>query len=114
MSQQRKAMYNALLYKKHPDLYRSRIQKTPPFNYYAIVLALLAAVIAGLAGSPHYAAVSLSLWLLLTALFSLRRLWRTSHSPTHVLEMLLTSMVIPPTALYWRLRGAIKFHVLFL
>ena len=37
LSQQRKSQYNALLYKKHPELYRQRVQPGPPRDYYAIV-----------------------------------------------------------------------------
>ena len=35
--EQRKSMYNALLYKKHPRLYRQRVQARPPLRYYAIL-----------------------------------------------------------------------------
>jgi hypothetical protein len=31
-----------------------------------------------------------------------------------VTEMVVTSMLIPPLAVYWRLRGAVRFRVLFL
>ena len=37
LSQQRKSQYNALLYKKHPVLYRQRVQPGPPPGYYPIV-----------------------------------------------------------------------------
>ena len=37
MRQQRKSMFNALLYKKYPALYRQKIQAMPPWHYYAIV-----------------------------------------------------------------------------
>jgi hypothetical protein len=42
-----------------------------------------------------------------------RRLARGSRAPSHVLEMAFTSLLIPPLAVYWRLRGAIKYRVLF-
>src|SRR6266702_7252903 len=44
LKQQRKSMFNALLYKKHPALYRQRIQAAPPWHYYAIVGALLVVI----------------------------------------------------------------------
>jgi hypothetical protein len=31
-----------------------------------------------------------------------------------VAEMIVTSAVIPPLAVYWRIRGAIRYRVLFL
>ena len=112
--QQRKSLYNALLYKKHPMLYRQRIQPAPPWHYYGIVGALLAALAGLLAGWWACVLAGVGAWLLLTARFCLRRLRDTSHAPRHVAEMAVTSAVIPPLALFWRLRGALKFRVLFL
>ena len=43
LGQQRKSMFNALLYQKHPQLYRCRIQPGPPWHYYRIAGALLGA-----------------------------------------------------------------------
>src|SRR5207244_12953942 len=45
LRQQRKSMFNALLYKKHPRLYREKIQAAPPWHYYGIVGALLALLV---------------------------------------------------------------------
>jgi len=42
------------------------------------------------------------------------RLRYTSHAPEHILEMLVTSALIPPLAVFWRLAGAIKYRVWFL
>src|SRR5439155_6080300 len=41
LSQQRKSMFNALLYKKHPTLYRENTHPAPPSHYYALMGALL-------------------------------------------------------------------------
>jgi len=112
--QQRKSMFNALLYKKHPELYRRRIQPAPPWQYYTIVLVALAAVGFGLGGRSRSAAVAAGLWTGLTGRFCTVRLKGTSHHPFHVVEMILTSILIPPLAVFWRLRGAIKFRVFFL
>jgi hypothetical protein len=54
------------------------------------------------------------MWLTLTARFCARRLTHASRALPHVLEMMLTSAVIPPLAVYWRLRGAVKFRTLFI
>jgi hypothetical protein len=53
-------------------------------------------------------------WGLLTAGFCIRRLAGCRRSPGHVAEMALTSAIIPPVALFWRLRGAVRHRVLFL
>ncbi len=114
LGQQRKSMYNALLYKRHPARYRERIQATPPWRYYLTVAALLVALGAGLSGRKRMASASGGLWLALTAAFCARRLRGTRHTPAHVAEMAVTSALIPPLSVYWRLRGALRFRVWFL
>lgn len=111
--QQRKSMFNALLYRKHPVLYRKRVQASPPWLYYATVGALLGAVVATVLSLGRLAIVMLGAWALLTASFCARRLRGTSRAPGHVAEMIVTSMLIPPLAIFWRLRGAVRFRVLF-
>src|SRR5690606_228568 len=36
LKEQKKSMFNALLYKKYPSLYREKIMKRPLWNYYAM------------------------------------------------------------------------------
>jgi cellulose synthase/poly-beta-1,6-N-acetylglucosamine synthase-like glycosyltransferase len=114
LRQQRKSAFNALLFKKHPELYRRKIQAAPPWHYYRIVLALLVALVAALAGRGRLARRAAGAWLMMTTLFSLQRLRGTAHTSRHVVEMVLTSILIPPLSIYWRLRGALKFRVWFL
>jgi GT2 family glycosyltransferase len=111
--QQRKVMFDALLYKKHPRLYRSRIRAHPRWDYYLIVSALVTTVGALLAGAGWLAVLAGSLWLAATAAFTCKRLRHTTKAPAHVAEMLVTSSVIPPLAAFWRLYGAVKFRTLF-
>jgi len=111
--QQRKSMFNALLYKKHPSLYRARVQASPPWNYYAMVASLLGAPLAAAFSLGWLALALLGAWALLTASFCARRLRGTSRARGHVTEMIVTSMLIPPLAVYWRLRGAVRFRVMF-
>jgi glycosyltransferase involved in cell wall biosynthesis len=114
LSQQRKSRFNALLYKKHPALYRQRIQPRPPWHYYAAGGAFVTALAGAAAGLPGLVFVGSGLWLALTARFCARRLRGTSHAPAHVAEMALTSALIPLLSVYWRLRGALHFRVFFL
>jgi glycosyltransferase involved in cell wall biosynthesis len=114
LSQQRKSQYNALLYKKHPVLYRERIQAWPPRRYYAAV-GLLAGMLAGIAARrPVLAAASGALWAGLTGQFVAHRLCGASRKPAHLLEMAVTSAAIPPLAVSWRLYGAVRFRTPFL
>lgn len=113
LSQQRKALFEALLYKKHRGLYQ-RLIRRPLRHYYASVAALAAAALFLFAGAMPAALAALALWLSLALRFALRRLRHTSHRPGHVVEMLVTSLALPPLSLFWRLRGALRFRVLFI
>ena len=114
LAQQRNAFFDALLYKKHPRLYRERIRRVPPWDYYAIVAATLAGPVLFALGRPVPGAAALALAGALVLAFAARRLRRTSRAPAHVAEMLVTSALIPFLAVYWRLRGAWRFRTLFL
>ena len=114
LSQQRKSMFNALLYKKYPTLYRQKVQATPPWHYY-FILGTLLVMVGGTTGKfPRLTYIATCLWLFLTGRFCLHRLHCTSGTRSHRAEMLYTSILIPPIAIYWRLRGALTFRVFFL
>jgi GT2 family glycosyltransferase len=112
--QHRKIAFDALLFKKHPRLYRERIRRLPPLHYYAMVGACVAAVAALAIGSTALAGVALLAWLGLTLAFTLRRLRGTSKARGHVAEMIASSVAIPFVAVFWRLAGALRYRVLFL
>jgi GT2 family glycosyltransferase len=103
--QQRKVMFDALLFKKHRQLYRSRIRPRPRWDYYAIVGSLVVA-----AAFPP----ALIVWAFLTGRFFFQRMKGASRRPAHVLEMLVTSALIPPIAVFWRLAGMLRYRVAFL
>jgi glycosyltransferase involved in cell wall biosynthesis len=105
LKQQRKVMFDALLFKKHRALYRSRIRAGARWDYYAIVASLLLAAIGFMP--------AIAVWALLTARFFLHRMRGASARPGHVLEMLVTSVLIPPLAVFWRLAGALRYRVAF-
>jgi GT2 family glycosyltransferase len=114
ISQQQKTIYNALLYRKHSERYRERIQPSPPWRYYRIVGALATMLLAGLLGRRTVALAAAGIWAAMTGRFCAERLAETTRTPAHVGEMVVTSAVIPPLAVYWRIRGAIRYRVLFL
>lgn len=114
VKQQKKVQFDALLYKKHPQLYRQKIRAHARWDYYLIVASLLAAAGGLVAGRPALAAGAGLSWLLLSARFCAMRLAATAKTPSHVLEMIVTSALIPPLAVFWRLVGAIRFRVSFL
>jgi glycosyltransferase involved in cell wall biosynthesis len=109
----RAAAFDALLYKKHPQLYRERIAAAPPWDHYLAVTALLVTLGALLAGSGAVALLAGVLWLGLTARLCRQRLRGTAHTFSHVADVVLTSALIPPLAVFWRLAGAIRYRVRF-
>ena len=113
LREQRKAMFEALLFRKHPDHFRRRIHPQWPPIYYLIVLAAATCLIAAALGYFVVAVISAAIWLLTTLWFALRRLRSTSRSPRHIAEMLLTSAAIPFLSVFWRLYGGVRFRVLF-
>lgn len=101
---QKKSLFNALLFKKHPQLFRQRIQKYPPITYYLTLVFLLITFVNSR---------SILAWLTFTCLFTLKRLKNTSNSLGHIAEMIITSIFIPPLSIFWRIYGAIKYKVFF-
>lgn len=114
LNQQRKAMFNALLYKKHPTLYREKLQPVTPWHYYCIVGAIAVALWGGLSKHHFFALAAIGVWIVLTGRFCWQRLHQTSHAPKHIAEMVFTSVVIPPVSIFWRIFGVLKFRVFFL
>jgi len=114
LQQVKKVQFDALLFKKHPKLYRKRIRAKPRWDFYLTVGALFTALIALLAGATGTAAIAGLIWAFMTGRFCFQRLKRTSKAPKHIAEMVVTSALIPPLAVYWRAVGAFKFRVGFL
>lgn len=114
LRQQRNVYFDALLYRKHPAIYRSRIRRVPPWDYYAIVAMTPAAIVLAAAGQGAIAAGLLAASVALILRLTARRLRATSLALPHVWEMLCTSAAIPFLSVYWRLRGAWHFRTPFL
>jgi glycosyltransferase involved in cell wall biosynthesis len=109
----RAGIFDALLYKKHPQLYRERIAAAPPWDYYLAVGALLAALGFLAAGSSAGALLAGLGWVALTARLCRQRLRGIAHSAAQVADIVVTSALIPPLAVFWRLAGAIRYRVRF-
>lgn len=109
----RAAVFDALLYKKHPQLYRERVAAAPRWDYYLASITLLAWLGSLLAGNGVLALVAGLLWLALTARLCLQRLRGAAHSASQVADVVVTSALIPPLAVFWRLAGAIRYRVRF-
>ena len=114
LRQQRNTFFDALLYKKHPRLYRARIRRVPPWDYYAIVVLTLALPWLLAMGAQAQAAACAVVAAGLVLRLAMQRLRGTARTAAHVAEMLITSALIPFLSVYWRLRGAWRFKVMFL
>lgn len=112
LRQQRQGQFDPLLYKKYSALYRSRIAPLPRL-YYVAVGALAVALAAGLSGATTISALALGVWLAATAWLTYQRLRATSRRWSHVVEMALTSAMIPLLSLYWRVRGALRYSAFY-
>jgi GT2 family glycosyltransferase len=113
LREQRKAMFDALLFRKHPRHFRERIRPLWPAGYYATVAALTIGLIAAITGATPIAFAAAAIWLLISAHFCLRRLQHTTRTPAHIAEMIVTSLAIPFLSIYWRLYGAARFRTIF-
>lgn len=111
LSQLKKNQFDALLYKKHPTLYRQKIRAKPRWDFYLTVAALFAFLTGAWNGTPELAISAALVWLYMTGRFCVRRLKHTSKAPSHIAEMIVTSILIPPLAVFWRAVGAIRFRV---
>jgi len=113
LRQQCKGRFDALLYRKHRRLFRERVRPVRVWDYYGICAALLIGVIAAAFGRSGMAFAAFLVWTVLTGRFFVRRLRGAEHSTRHVAEMLVTSALIPPLSVFWRLAGAVRFRVPF-
>lgn len=109
IAMQKKVMYDVLLYRKFPELYRERIRDGLPWFYLSVSAALVVGVAAAMAGRSVLAEAALASWILLTLVFLGRRLRSSAFSLRNTLELLVTSVAIPPLSIFWRLVGASRF-----
>lgn len=114
IKEESKGVFNALLYKKYPRLYKEKIEPDPPWRYYTIVLFLIVFVTGFFIGQTALAVTGLMGWLTMTVWFARKRLASTSHAWRHVSEMIFTSAVIPVVSLYWKFYGSWKYKVLLI
>ena len=113
IKEQKKTMFNALLYKKFPQLFRKKIQPSPSWNYYAIIAGFVLLMAGLILQTKFLVLTGAMVYLGFTIAFIISRLVRTSRSYKHVMEMIATSLVIPFVSVYWTVYGALKYRVLY-
>lgn len=114
LREQRKGMYNALLYKKYPALYKDKIGQSAPVSYYVANVSLAGAAIALLAGAPLSASVGMFVFLGSAVRLAYLRMRRLKPSWGIFGQLFATSLLIPTLSVYWQWYGAWKFRVFFI
>ena len=106
-------VFDALLYKTHPKLYRQKIRATPAWDDQATSAALAIFLMGAATANAVLGLCGAVAWGVPTARLCQKRLRGTARSPSHVAEVVVTSALLPPLAVFWRLAGAIRFRVRF-
>jgi len=111
LTDERKNRYDALLYKRYPDLFLERIPRYPALvgMYYGIVGSALITIGGTITGSKPMVKTGGLSWLLLTAgLLAYRQM----NQPVEELPQNgLIAVASPFLSVYWRLYGAVKHQV---
>ena len=108
---ERKNRYDALLYKRHPVLFRQRIPayRNLVLRYYGSVLGLTVGVFALNKDHTVLATAGIGLWAVLTIRLVQERLPNRAMDWKILKQTVLTSLATPFLSVYWRLYGAFKY-----
>ena len=108
--EQKKNMYDALLYKKFPLLYRQRIQARPRWDYYLMIISLAGGIAAAVTGSIWLAVAGFLVYFILVSNLVASRLLFSSRKKNHVFGVVISSFLIPFVASFWLLYGDLKYR----
>jgi hypothetical protein len=113
---ERKNRYDALLYRKHPDLFRQRIPTYSSLirRYYLTVSSVMVSCMAVIAGQWTMVTAGLGCWFLLTMVLMAERSARQPFSLQALGQAIVVSVATPFLSVYWRLYGAVKYRALYL
>lgn len=113
VKEQKKTMFNVLLYKKYPRLFKEKITRGPAWYYYVYILLFVLLITTCYYKQYEIAALLTIVWGAWISWFILKRLKGTSLSPSHITEMVVTSLVIPFASLFWTWWGIVKYKKLY-
>ena len=116
LQDERNNCYDALLYKRHPQLFRERIPtyRRQIVGYYASVVSIILGLIGLLTGLVNIAIPGLCIWTILSTDRVLHHLPSRPLTWAIFKRVMLTAIVTPFLSVYWRLYGAVKYRVLYL
>jgi glycosyltransferase involved in cell wall biosynthesis len=115
LTNERQHGYDALLYKRHPNLYRQRVQRDEKLTlrHYLTVVSVLLALVAAALGNWLLAGTSLLTHVGLTTWLATERWPAEPTSWPDTKAALLTALATPFLSVYWRIYGAVKYRVLY-
>jgi glycosyltransferase involved in cell wall biosynthesis len=115
LQDERNNCYDALLFKRHPSLFRERIPvyRWQIFSYYASVLSMALGLFSLWNGQVPMAMMSLSIWTVLLVNLVMPRLPNAPLTGVVLKQVVLTAIATPFLSVYWRLYGAVKYKVLY-
>ena len=113
---ERNNSYDALLYKRHPRLFRERVpsSRRQAFHYYAIVLSIAVSLVCLPMGQASISLTGLGIWAALSLALVRRYLPRDPLTWPIIKYTVITALATPFVSIYWRLYGACKYKVLYL
>ncbi|GAB3890019.1 glycosyltransferase family 2 protein [Spirosoma agri] len=114
LTNERKNRYDALLFKRHPELFRQRIatDRSLMLEQYAAVLGVMFGVAGTLSGSAITSTVGFGMWGIVSANHIWHRLSEEANTAS-LIQTVTTTLATPFVAVYWRLYGAVKYRVLY-
>ena len=112
---ERNNSYDALLYKRHPSLFRERIPsyRRQVLQYYLSVFSVCISLICLTLGQCATCLIGLGIWVTLSADLMMRFLPQNTLTWTTTKHALITAMATPFLSVYWRLYGSVKYKVLY-
>ena len=112
---ERKNSYDALLYKRHPELFKQRIPRYRGLilQYYTSVFSLAGAFAGIVSGHGFIAASGFGIWVLLTSDLVVRRLPDGPITWDGIQQAVVMAAATPFLSIYWRLYGSVKYRVLY-
>lgn len=116
LTNQRQNRYDALLYKRHPDLFRQRIPRDEVLilRYYTTIVSAILTLIAAAIGYVPLLLAGLLLYVGLTAWLAVERWPAPAVTWESAKETTLTALATPFLSVFWRLYGSVKYRVLYL
>ncbi|MBO0933876.1 glycosyltransferase [Fibrella aquatilis] len=115
LNNERKKRYDALLYKRHPELFRQRIHRSEALvaRQYLTVAGLVMALLAAAVSYWSVALLGMAIWLAFTGLSLMEEWSGQADLLTNAKQAGATSVASPFLSVYWRLYGAVKYRVLY-